>query len=344
MLKIQDKKILITGVCGTIGSELLCLLSDSNRFPNCEIIGIDNNESQIFFQELEYKNNPAVKLALADIRDRDACKRHMRGVDIVLHAAALKHVIICEKSPMEAIQTNINALNNLIMVAQEIGVQRFIFTSSDKAVNPTNVMGTSKLMGERLVTAANYDQPDQRTIFASTRFGNVLGSSGSVVQIFKQQILQAGPVTLTDKEMTRFIMTKREAAELVIESCICAQGGEVFVTKMPVVKIIDLAKTMIEELCKHDPELKHGIDLIEIGSKPGEKMYEELMSEEETNRAIELAKFFAILPAVKVLDDDKNYEHHDIVSNVVKNAYNSKFEREICQTKISKLLHEAKLI
>ncbi|MCB0107427.1 MAG: polysaccharide biosynthesis protein, partial [Caldilineaceae bacterium] len=227
----KGQSVLITGVCGTVGGELLRQVV--KRKP-AQIVGLDNNESELFFLMEEYASHPNIKLYLGDVRDKDKLIQTMRGIDIVLHSAALKHVILCEESPRDAIQSNILGVQNVIDAAMVNQVRRVLFTSSDKAVNPTNVMGTSKLMGERLMTAANATRRGDFPIFASTRFGNVLGSRGSVIPLFKRQIEQGGPVTLTDERMTRFIMTLEEAVQLVMESTFLARGGEVFVTKMPV--------------------------------------------------------------------------------------------------------------
>lgn len=245
----------------------------------------------------------------------------MQDIDIVFHAAALKHVILCERSPYEAVQTNIIGCENIIHAAEANNVEKVIFTSSDKAVNPTNVMGTSKLMGERLMTAANGSSKKSTTIFASTRFGNVLGSNGSVIPIFKQQIKNGGPISLTDPEMTRFVMTVEESVRLVIDSAKQAQGGEVFITKMPVLNISDMAKVMIELLAKqygHNPE---SIKIDIIGSKPGEKLYEELMSDEETRRAVELQQYFSVLPAFRGFHKNIEYKYDDVVNEVVDDPY-----------------------
>ncbi len=208
---------------------------------------------------------------MADLRDGEKLSRSMQGVDVVFHAAALKHVILCERSPFEAVQTNIHGVQNVILAARKNNVERVIFTSSDKAVNPTNVMGTSKLMGERLMTAANSNARGEKTIFASTRFGNVLGSSGSVIPIFRKQIQKGGPVTITHPKMSRFIMTIEESVRLVIDSATVAKGGEVFITKMPVINIQDLAEVMLEELAPTYGYKAEDIELTEIGTKPGEK-------------------------------------------------------------------------
>ena len=288
MDKFAGKTVVVTGACGTVGSELVHQLVDS---PAGKIICLDNNESDLFFLQQHYRSNPQVECHLADMRDLESLKLRMQGVDIVLHAAALKHVGLCEDSPNQAVKTNINGTQNVIDAAFVNRVERVIFTSTDKAVNPTNVMGTSKLMGERLITAANESKRNNTTILASTRFGNVLGSRGSVVPLFKRQIASGGPITLTDREMTRFVMTLEEAAALVLKSVWLATGGEVFVTKMPVARIEDIAVVMRDELGDETVEIK------EIGAKPGEKMYEELLNDEEVRRTFEVDDYFVVLPA-----------------------------------------------
>ncbi|KKL14060.1 hypothetical protein LCGC14_2519550, partial [marine sediment metagenome] len=201
-----------------------------------------------------------------------------------------------------------------------------LFTSSDKAVNPTNVMGTSKLMGERLISAANILGRDGRTVFASTRFGNVIGSRGSVVPLFIKQIRAGGPVTITDDRMTRFIMTVEEAARLVLESLSLAKGGEVFVTKMPVVRIRDLADVMVNILGPrfgYDPS---SIGFETIGAKPGEKLYEELISDEERTRSVELESMFVVTPAFRSIYTDIEYNYPGMLSEVVDMSYVSSNE------------------
>lgn len=315
--QFAGKSVLITGACGTIGAELTrqVAATDVER-----IVCVDNNETELFFLQETHKASGKVSCFLADIRDLEALKQRMQGIDIVLHSAALKHVGLCEDSPAQAIRTNIGGTQNVIDAALENNVERVIFTSSDKAVNPTNVMGTSKLMGERLMTAASLNNRNSRTVFASTRFGNVLGSRGSVVPLFKRQIEQGGPITLTHREMTRFIMTLQEAVELVLRSVWMAQGGEVFVTKMLVARIEDIANTMRDTLSKNAP-----IDIVEIGVKPGEKMYEELMNDEEVRRTYEIENFFVILPALARTYDGKQDIAND--GKKVDRPYNSNVEQ-----------------
>lgn len=341
---IKDKKILVTGASGTIGQELIRQLLEVSQYKPAEVVGIDNNESELFFLDQRFSKHENAYFYLADIRDESACMHHMEKIDIVFHTAALKHVILCEKSPMQAVQTNIMGIENLINAAKHHQIEKFIFTSSDKAVNPTNVMGTSKLMGERLVTAANSSQKHDHTIFASTRFGNVLGSNGSVIPIFKRQIQAGGPITLTDERMTRFVMSIEEAVKLVIDSADLACGGEVFITKMPVIRIKDLAEVMIQELASEYGQDPKAIEVNIIGSKPGEKLYEELMSDEETSRAIELKEYFSVLPAFRGVYKDIDYAYQDKVTETVTNPYVSAEEPCLTQEELKEFLYSNNLI
>ncbi len=336
----SNKRILISGVCGTVGSELLRQLCEMRENGPAEILGIDNNESSLFFLDQEYLSDSRVNLAVVDVRDSRSLLKHMHGIDIVFHTAALKHVILSERSPDQAVQTNIIGVQNIIDAAESSDVAKVIFTSSDKAVNPTNVMGTSKLMGERLMTAANSGRQSTGTVYASTRFGNVLGSSGSVFPIFRNQIQKGGPITITDHEMTRFVMSIEESVKLVIDTAKIALGGEIFVTKMPVVKIIDLAKAMIEifaPIYGHDPVK---FELTSIGTKPGEKLYEELMSDEETRRSLELQRYFAVLPAFRGVYKRIDYKYADIVNTIVDDPYDSSRQKTLSVTEIISLLNE----
>mgnify|MGYP005854597931 FL=1 len=332
----KTKRILVTGACGTVGRELVRQLLE--EYGAGELVGIDNNESELFFVEQRFSKFPQASFYLADVRDRNKMERKMEGIDLVFHTAAFKHVILCERSPMEAVQTNVLGVQNIVAAGIESGVGRVIFTSSDKAVNPTNVMGTSKLMGERLMTAANGNLRGNGPVFASTRFGNVLGSRGSVIPIFREQIKRGGPVTLTDPAMTRFIMSIREAVQLVIDSAVLAQGGEVFVTKMPVIRIQDLAEVMIEELAPRYGKDPAHIRIEIIGVKPGEKMYEELMNNEETRRALELARYFVVIPAFRCVFRNIEYQYPNTLSNEVTNPYNSANEPALSKGELRKFL------
>ena len=332
----ENKSAAVTGCCGTVGSELVRqLLNDYNVG---ELVGLDNNETELFFQQQRHKNNTNAKFFLSSIRDRERLGELFKGVDIVFHAAAFKHVILCEHSPFDAVQTNIIGVKNVIEAAKACGVERVVFTSSDKAVNPTNVMGTTKLMGERLMTAANCARKGDGPIYTSTRFGNVLGSRGSVIPIFHEQIRKGGPITLTDRKMTRFIMSIKEATRLVIDSSQFAKGGEIFVTKMPVIRIEDLAQVMINQLAPIYGYKPENIEIATIGSKPGEKLYEELMSDEETGRTYELEKYFAVLPSYRSLYRAINYEYPNVISTKVDNPYHSANESPLSQSELGEFL------
>jgi FlaA1/EpsC-like NDP-sugar epimerase len=339
---LNGKRVFVTGACGTVGRELCRQLLEENQVE--ELIGIDNNESELFFLEQQFSEFSNAHFSLADIRDPNKLSKKMHDMQVVFHTAAFKHVILCERSPFEAVQTNIIGIQNIINSATANGVEKVIFTSSDKAVNPTNVMGTSKLMGERLMTAANSNQRNSEQVFASTRFGNVLGSRGSVIPIFREQIRRGGPITLTDPKMTRFIMSIKEAVRLVADSASIACGGEVFITKMPVIRISDLAEVMVQELATtygHRPET---IEVKHIGVKPGEKMYEELMSHEETRRAIELPLYFAVLPAFQSIYKNLAYNYESIQSENVDNPYHSANETPFTKDELKKFLYDNQLI
>ena len=340
---MNEKKVLVTGCCGTVGSELVNQLL-AGGFSPAEVVGIDNNESELFFIDQKYVSDNRASFYMADNRDEVALTQLFKDVDIVFHTAALKHVVLCERSPMEAVQTNIHGVQNVISAAKNNGVSRVIFTSSDKAVNPTSVMGTTKLMGERLITAANSNSKDGHTVFASTRFGNVLGSNGSVIPIFQNQIKSGGPLTITDPEMTRFIMTIDQAARLVIDSAERAKGGEVLITKMPVISILDLAEVMIELLAPAYGHSSGDIQINTVGSKPGEKLYEELMSDEETRRAIELDQYFSVLPAYRGIYREIDYSYQNYVSSTVNNPYNSAVEANMSRGQLKAYLIDNGLV
>ncbi len=308
----SGKNIFITGAAGTIGRELIKELAEFN--PK-KIIAIDNNETEVFFLAEKYKSNPAVHCFICDIRDKNKLKFLMKDCDMVFHGAALKHVILGEYNPFDIVQTNLMGLQNIIEISIESGVKKVLFMSSDKAVNPTNAMGASKLMGEKLIAASNNLQDFDGPIFCSTRFGNVLGSRGSVVPVFLNQLREGRDLTVTDESMTRFVMKKGDAVKLILKSLMISKGGESFILKMDSVKITDLAYAMLEDISCIFGNVKPGIKF--IGAKPGEKLFEELLSEEETQRTIELEDLFVVLPAFKSIYFNRDYKYDGVVAEKI---------------------------
>ena len=291
-MSFKGKNILVTGGCGSVGSELVSRLA-----KDAKVIRIfDNYENGLLQMQQKYKNFKNARYLLGDVRDRERLDTAMENIDIVFHTAALKHVWACEYNPFEAVKTNVDGLQNAVDCAMKHNVEKFIFTSSDKAANPSNVMGTTKLVGEKLVTAANFYKGNKRTVFASIRFGNVMGSSGSVIPVFREQVGKGGPVTVTDPKMTRFVITMDQAAGLVLEAAGQAKGGEVFILKMDALNVKDLAEVMVSELSNGKK-----VSIVNEGTKPGEKMYEELFTEEEATRALEAQHMFVILPQLTEL-------------------------------------------
>ncbi len=338
----KNKQVFITGICGTVGKQILSILSKQD---SVKIIGIDINESELFFLKDNYRKRNNIDLFYCDIKETKDMARLAKNSDYIIHTAALKHVNICENSPLDAIKTNVLGTQAIVDLADEIDCDRVLFTSTDKAVNPTNVMGTSKLLAERLMSSADFRGKKNSPKFISTRFGNVLGSHGSVIPLFKRQIESGGPITLTDGSMTRFIMTLEEATKLVLESMFIGNGGEVFVTKMPVIKIVDLAECMAELLAPKFGYKKDDIKIEIIGSRPGEKIYEELTNSEEIRRTIEMENFLCILPS------NSNYSSKSILKNYpkttgkkVEKPYNSSLETSMTKKELKYYLIEKKLV
>jgi FlaA1/EpsC-like NDP-sugar epimerase len=277
---IREKTVLVTGAAGSIGSEIVRKLSEHHA---SRIICVDFSESALydFEQELRRKHpDQHYQFILTDIRHEHLLKRIFNQYQphYVYHAAAYKHVPLMELYPWEAVHTNVNGTESLVRLSIDHQVERFVFISSDKAVNPTSVMGATKRLAEMIVQAYAA-QSDHKTCFVVTRFGNVLGSNGSVVPLFKKQIQHGGPVTVTHPEMIRYFMTIAEACQLVLEASVMAEGGEVFVFDMgEPVKIVDLARNMIR-LAGLIPDVDIPIQF--VGQRPGEKLYEEVFAPNE---------------------------------------------------------------
>lgn len=317
----KNKVLLVTGGAGSIGSEITKKVLEYN--PSV-IRVLDNNETALFELEEELDSDK-LRVFYGDVRDKDRLKRAFDNVDIIFHAGALKHVPLCEFNPFDAVKTNIIGTQNVLDVALDRDVEKVIFVSTDKAVNPINVMGATKLLAERLTISANHYTGDKNTVFSCVRFGNVLNSRGSVIPVFKNQIKNGGPVKITDKEMTRFIMGIPEAVELILKAGQKADGGEIFILKMPATNIMDLAEVMIENLAgiyEHKPE-DIGIEI--IGKRVGEKMYEELMTADESLYAIDDGELFIL-----------NSNNQENVNNTME--YNSDYVDKLNKNQIKEII------
>jgi FlaA1/EpsC-like NDP-sugar epimerase len=332
----RQKRVLVTGGGGSVGSEIVRRLLE---LPIGLVRIIDNNESALFAIAERFRNDERVDALLCDVRDESELNRAFSGVEYCFHAAALKHVPFCEQSPFSAVQTNVIGSQQVIRAALRNHLTRVLITSSDKAVNPTNVMGTSKLMAERLFTAANaLSEGAHRCIFSSTRFGNVAGSAGSVIPLFASQIADGAEVTLTDRNMTRFVMTLQDAADLVIESLSFARGGEIFITKMPVIAIADLLRVMIRLIAPLYGRTAEGVKVKVTGPRPGEKMWEELNTDEEVRRTFELEQYLVVLPALRNYYGPIDYVYGDRELKPTQKRYHSANDAPMTEAEIEKFL------
>jgi len=277
---LRDRTILVTGAAGSIGSEIVRQLT---RFNVSKLVLVDNAETPMFNLEnelLEHFAHAPVRTILADVTDQTRMERIFREYhpDFVFHAAAYKHVPLMEQNPYEAVRVNVGGTTILTNLSVKYGVEKFVMVSTDKAVNPTNVMGASKRTCEQILRSRSALEGN-KTQFVITRFGNVLGSNGSVIPIFRRQIEEGGPVTVTHPDITRYFMTIPEACQLVLEAGFMGSGGEIFVFDMgEPVKIVDLARQMIK-LSGFEPDKDIKIEF--SGLRPGEKLYEELLTDQE---------------------------------------------------------------
>ncbi len=303
----NNKKILITGGTGSIGSEIVRQLVKNFKPKQIRIYSRDESKHYFLQKEIEGINkiNIDVIYLIGDIRDKERLDKAFRNIDIVFHAAALKHVPFCEYNPFETIKTNIYGTQNVIDLAIEHNVKKVVGISTDKAVNPNTIMGISKLMMERMfISSTSYIGPS-KTKFCVVRFGNVLNSRGSVVPLWIDQIKRGKEVTVTDKNMKRFIMTIPEAVSLIFLATSMMKGQEAFVLKMPEKNIYQLAQETINE---HSQGKKIKIKI--IGVRDREKLVEYLYTDEEKKLMIERNKFFIILPNKELLKKRKN-EYRD---------------------------------
>lgn len=284
---LNDKVILITGGTGSFGHQFVKYILE-NYIPK-KVIVYSRDEYKQFIMENEYRNNPQyskLRFFIGDIRDEARLRTSMKNVDYVIHAAALKQVPACEYNPNEAIKTNINGAVNVINAALETGVKKVIALSTDKAVNPINLYGGTKLVSDKLFCAANAYSGTDGTKFAVVRYGNVAGSRGSVIPFFQNIIDKGGTeLPITDYRMTRFWISLEDGVKLVIRALENARGGETFISKIPSFKITDLAQAMLQ-----------GCKMPEIGIREGEKLHEVMITKEDSIHTYEYNQHFIIYP------------------------------------------------
>ncbi|OGY51282.1 MAG: hypothetical protein A3J59_02315 [Candidatus Buchananbacteria bacterium RIFCSPHIGHO2_02_FULL_56_16] len=301
--EFKDKVILITGGTGAIGSELVRQLLTFEP-KQIRVFSRDESKQYQLLEDLDYPKN--IRLIIGDIRDEARLELAFRNVDIVFHAAALKHVPLCEYNPFEAVQTNIIGSKNVIDAALANGVKKVIAVSTDKAVHPNNIMGTTKLMMEKLFTNVNYFMAGSESRFACVRFGNVAWTRGSVLPLWQAQIKRNGGLKITDPQMTRFLMSKEQAIGLILKAAHVSRGGEIFIFKMPSITLPDLASLFLQ---KYHTDEK--ITTTVVGPRPGEKTHEELFdSGDQAKMIFENDEMFVIIPpAIEIYGaPDLHYE------------------------------------
>jgi UDP-N-acetylglucosamine 4,6-dehydratase/5-epimerase len=282
MFDLHNKNILITGGTGSFGKKCAAILL--NEYAPQRLIIFSRDELKQHDMRVGGFDHPCLRYFIGDVRDVARLRRATVGVDVVIHAAALKQVPACEYNPMEAIQTNVDGGKNVIDAALDNGVHRVLALSTDKAVNPVNLYGATKLVAEKLFVQANAYRGGDPIRFACVRYGNVVGSRGSVIPLFREQ-RKNGHITITDPRMTRFCITLEQGARFVLRCIENMYGGEVFVPRIPSMRIMDLAQAIAP-----------GCDINQVGIRPGEKLHETLVSEDEASHCVEMGDSFVITP------------------------------------------------
>lgn len=318
---LKDKTILVTGGTGSIGRALVQEVLKYNP-ASIRVLSRDEYKQYCFHQELA--DTSKVRFLMGDIRDKSRLSLAMENVDYVFNAAALKQVPSCEFNPFEAVKTNVIGTQNIIEVAMDKGVKKVILVSTDKVVNPINTMGTTKLLAEKLMGSANRYKGPRKTIFSCVRFGNVLGTRGSVIPLFLSQLQAGKSITLTHADMTRFVMTLQKAVSLVLQAGQLAKYGETFILKMPCIKVIDLVEVIRGSYAK----LKglKSVDLNIVGTREGEKLHEELLFAHELPYCIEEKEMLIVGHT-----PNKN-------TSVDKSIYDSEFSSYLSEKEILDLL------
>lgn len=328
---LKNKKILVIGGTGSWGSELIHQLI-TNYHP-AEIRVFSRGEHKQVEMRHTYVDQKNILFTVGDVRDEQAVDLAMKGIDIVFNLAALKHVPVCEENVWEAIKTNVHGVHNIIVSSIRNDVDVVVQVSTDKAVDPLNLYGFTKGCAEKLITSANYSYAKPKhTKFVCVRGGNVLSTTGSVIPLFKHLIKKYNKVTITDKNMSRYIMRLTQAIQLVLKATTESVGGEIFVMKMPGIKIVDLASVMTKALGNNNTKVEY------TGIRPGEKMYEVLVSKNESTRTVEDGDYYIILPYTLQLSEKLiKYEKYQ---KMTMEEYNSQNTHQFNKEAILNILEE----
>ena len=322
--EFKGKSILITGGTGSIG---LGIIKQLINYQPRQIRIFSNDENSIVEVKEAIGDGKIFQFMVGDVRDKDRLQLAMRNVDIVFHAAAMKHIDICEQNPFDAVKTNVIGTSNILELSIMENVSKVIFISTDKATNPSSTLGASKLLAERLTLDASSYTGENKTIFSIVRFGNVLGSRGSVFQIFQKQILTNNPLTVTDERMTRFIMSISDASKMILKVTNIAKDGEIFILKMPSVKIEELAKGMLNVFKKKFPNHRITNKIKILKSRERERFDEFLITNEEQVYCHDIGQMYKI----------SKIENKKPVSL---NNFNSKTSKKISKKELEKIINE----
>jgi len=329
----NNKIVFISGGTGSWGGELIKQLLE--QYSPKEVRIYSRGEHRQVEMKRTFHNHPSLRFIIGDVRDKNILSLAMKNVDYVFHLAALKHVPVCEENCWEAVLTNIYGTQNIIECAIANGVKKVIDISTDKAVDPFNLYGVTKSCGEKLIINANQNYIS-KTKFVCIRGGNVLGTNGSVLPLFKKQILEKNEITLTDPQMTRYLMSVKDAIHLVFEAVIHAQGGEIFVMRMPATKLKNIATVIVKLF--GDKNTKCRI----IGVRPGEKKHEVLVSKNESPRTkIYNDQYYVILPQYPCPELGKKYKH---LKPIDSEEFNSLNARQLGNEEFMKMLRQEKEI
>jgi len=330
-LLLKGKKILVTGGSGSIGKELV----KKSLLEGASLVRIfSNDENALYETELEFSGKN-IEYVIGDIRNSETVNSIVKDIDVIFHTSALKHVDRCELNPFEAVTVNTIGTYNVCKSAIRESVSKVINISTDKAVNPIGVLGATKLLSEKLISAESFHNKS-KTVFSSVRFGNVLQTRGSIIPRIENQIKNGGPITLTDKNMKRFFMTKKQSVDLILKATEYAKGGETFVLKMPLISLNDLFDVMKKIIAPKYNLNSNDIKTKIIGIRPGEKITEYLLTDFELENVLETKDFF-IMPSMFDSVTSKKYKNAKKPKNI-KNYF--KTLKPISKLEIQKMLND----